>query len=256
MLRIRKEQIVVFEQVALRVFEDEMVMHSKAFSPRLCEVLGDEQLRVALRRAINRASAYGFTCRGPIRLYTELMFLYGSGFDTDPQYSAVSDALNASGDQIQRAERIYESVLDYLERVAGPDNENVRKALHAVSVFARGPVPISGNALVPEMIRQLTRAFPEKAAYVGEERLSALIHEGRAEARRHGFVTIRGEVLVVVLMFAFGHGCTDDPLYPWIARTLTDQRIAGPEARAQRLEAKAVTWLNHVLARPPNGTQK
>lgn len=38
-----------FENDALRRFEDEMVVHSKEFTPRLCKVIGDEQLRVALR---------------------------------------------------------------------------------------------------------------------------------------------------------------------------------------------------------------
>jgi hypothetical protein len=56
-------------------------------------------------------------------------------------------------------------------------------------------------------------------------------------------------------MFAFGHGCTHDPLYPWIARTLKDERIKDPAARAERLEKKAITWLDHVLARPPKGVQ-
>jgi len=50
-------------------------------------------------------------------------------------------------------------------------------------------------------------------------------------------------------MFAFGHGCTNDLLYPWISRTLQDERIADPEARAARLEQKAITWLEHVNAR-------
>ena len=48
-------------------------------------------------------------------------------------------------------------------------------------------------------------------------------------------------------MFAFGHGCCEDPLYPWIARTLTDEKITDAEARAKRLEKKAITWLDHVL---------
>ena len=61
--------------------------------------------------------------------------------------------------------------------------------------------------------------------------------------------------MVVVLMFAFGHGCTDDPLYPWISRTLKNERIVDPAARAGRLEKKAVTWLEHVLARPQKGEQ-
>jgi hypothetical protein len=54
MLNIRPNQMKVFEEAALRRFEDEMVVHSKELTPRLCEVLGDEQLRVALRQSMNR----------------------------------------------------------------------------------------------------------------------------------------------------------------------------------------------------------
>ena len=95
MLQIREEQMAVFEQAALRRFEDEMVVHSKIFSPRLCEVLGEEQLRVALRRAMARAGGYGFSYRGPIRLFIEFMFLFGSAFDTDPQYPWAGKILQA-----------------------------------------------------------------------------------------------------------------------------------------------------------------
>lgn len=253
MLKVRKQQIEVFEQAALRNFEDEMVAHSKDFSPRLCEVLGEEQLRVALRQAMGRAGAYGFTYRGPLRLCIELMFLCGSAFDTDPQYPAIGEVLNTTGDQMQRAERIHEGVLDYLEKVAGPNNVNVRKALEALAVLAREPVSVSSNNFVAEMLQEMTRCFPRKAAYVGEAKLTTLIQEGQAEARKYGFPTVRGEVLIVVLMFAFGHGCSNDPLYPWIARTLANQRIVSPAARAERLEKKAVTWLEHVLARPQTG---
>ena len=62
------------------------------------------------------------------------------------------------------------------------------------------------------------------------------------------FRAVREMALVIVLMLAFGHGCADDPLYPWIARTLQDEAITDPAARAKRLEKKALTWLEHVLA--------
>src|SRR5262249_30261255 len=156
----------------------------------------------------------------PIRLYIELMFLFGSAFDTDPQYPALSEALNASGDQMERAEQIYQGVVESLERVSGPNNVNVLEALENLSVLARQPVTLSSNDFVADILWEMIRAFPQKAAYVGEKRLTALIHEGRAEAQKFGLTTLRAEALVIVLMFAFGHGCTDDPLYPWIARTL------------------------------------
>jgi len=245
--------MTVFEDAALQRFEDEMVAHSKEFSPRLCEVIGDDQLRVALRQAMKCADSYGFTYRGPIRLYVELMFFYGSGFDTDPQYPAIGEVLNAPDDQMWRAEQIHEGVVNYHGKVSGPNNINVRKALEYLSAFARTPSTYSAHTFDADMLKEMTRAFPQKVAYIGQQPLTTLIEEGRAAAREYELPTLRGEALMVVLMFAFGHGCTDDPLYPWISSTLRDERIVDGEARAKRLEKKALTWLDHVLARPRTG---
>ena len=245
--------MLAFEQAALRRFEDEMVAHSRAFSPRLCEIIGEEQLRLALRRAMARAGGYGFTYRGPIRLFIELMFLFGSAFDTDSQYPWAGKILHASDDQMQRAEQLCDKTLDYQERVSGPNAVNTRRALAELSVLARQHTTISSADLVGSVLKEMNRIFPHKAAYVGEEGLKALIREGSTEALRYRFPTARGEALLVVLMFAFGHGCTSDPLYPWIARTLKDERIIEPSARAERLQKKAVTWLDHVLATPREG---
>lgn len=249
MLTVRTSQMKVFEQAARPHFEDEMVAHSKEFSPRLSEILGDQRLRVALRVAITKAEGYGFTYRGPIRLFIEMMFLCGSGFDTDPQYSVVGEVLRASGDQMQRAEQIHQGFLDYLERVSGPGASNVHRALRDTLNFAKSPKELSTKDFEATMFRELSRVFPEKAVYIGEKGLNQLILEGVAVARKFGFSSPHGQGLMVVLMFAFGHGCTDDPLYPWISSTLQDQRIIDPLARAKRLEKKAITWLEHVVAR-------
>jgi hypothetical protein len=254
MLSIRPAQMKVLEQSALRQFEDEMVVHSRAFSPRLCEVLGEEQLRVALRRAIERAGGYGFTFRGPIRLFIELMFLFGSAFDTDPQYPWAARILKTPHDQMLRAEQLCDKTVDYQEKVSGPDGTNTRRALRDLLVVAQRPVTFSSNDFVAGLRQEMSRVFPQKAAYIGGEGLTALIQQGRTEARSYRF-SLRGETLLAVLMFAFGHGCADEPLYPWIAGTLKDVRIADPAARAERLEKKAVTWLEHVLAAPSEGTQ-
>ena len=249
MLVIRPEQMAVFERGMAHRFEDEMVAHGKAFSPRLSEVLGEDQLRVAIRSAIARAGRHGFTLRGPIRLFVELSFLWGSGFDTDPQYPAVGALLRAGTDEMERAMSIHAEFLHYLERVSGEGAANVRRALRELSAFARRPTTYSSDGLVAAVLEEMARAFPQKVDYVGESGLRALIGEGLARSERYGFSTPRQATLVVVLMFAFGHGCTDDPLYPWISRTLNDDRVVSAAARADRLERKATTWLDHVLAR-------
>lgn len=63
-------------------------------------------------------------------------------------------------------------------------------------------------------MRELTWAFPKKAAYVGEEGLSALIRRGREESDQFGFETTRARTMIVAMMYAFGHRFAADPLYP------------------------------------------
>lgn len=249
MLVISSEQMKAMERVSTKQFAEEMIVHSRAFSPRLCEILGDEQLRIAVFSAIDRARAYEFTNRGPIRLFIEMMFLCGSAFDTDPQYRVIGRNLRASDDQMQRAGRIRDAHLDYLEKVSGPGAVNVHRALRDLADYARISARVTADDFVPGMLQEMNRLFPEKVAYVGAEPLTSLIHEGRKQARGFGFQSERGEALIVILMFAFGHGCTDDPLYPWISNTLRDERIRDSEARLDRLEKKALTWLEHVNAR-------
>jgi hypothetical protein len=248
MWTIRQEQAEAFQQYHLQKFEDEMVKHSKEFAPQLCKVLGDDQLRVALRSATKKANGYGFTNKGPIRLFIELMFLCGSGFDTDPQYPGIGEVLRGSDEQMVRAERIHLDFNDYLERVSGLGAVNVHKALRDLAIFAKTPLKLSKENFVESMLEEMKHIFPQKVAYVGEAGLRALIGEGIDEARRYRFSAVRHVTLLVVLKFAFGHSCTEDPLYPWISRTLQDERIIDPATRAERLERKALTWLEHVVA--------
>ena len=250
MLVIRPEQMDAFRAVARRGFEDEMVAHLAQFSPPLFEAVGDEQMRTAIRFGIGRAEAYGLTFRGPTRLYLELMLLFGSHFDTDPQYPWAAEILadQESAPQMDRAERLFERAVDYRKKVAGPEDAYTIQALRNIAVMARQPLEFAMEDLPAAMRQEIWRIYPEKAAYVGDAALEALIQKGIGGARRQRFATVRGTALVIVLMLAFGHGCGADPLYPWIARTLQDEKIVDAEARAKRLETKALTWLTHVLA--------
>ena len=149
---------------------------------------------------------------------------------------------------------MYLALVEYLDKVCGAGNRNVEVALENLLAFARQPVSFP-HGFGAGMLGEIAQLFPEKAGYVGEAGLKALILEAVAEVRRYHFTTQRHGALLVALMFAFGHRCTQDPLYPWIARTLHDERIVDPAARAERLEKKAVTWLGHVLARRREGPQ-
>jgi len=253
MLNINTEQIKAFEKASIRSFEDEMVLHSQEFSAKLCEVIGEKQLRVALRQAIKRADSYGFTLKGPIRLYIELMFIFGSDFDTDPQFPAIAKVLQSDEGEMQRAEKIHEWILDYNKQVSGIKNINLNQALKSLSITAKVDIKFTAYSFNEEMYQEMQRAFPQKISYVGKEKLTKLINKARSESERYGIRTIRGQSTIIVLMFVFGHGCINDPLYPWINKTLRDEKIKDSSTRENRLERQSLTWLEHALAYQARG---
>jgi len=249
MLAIRGEQMKVFEDAALRSFKEEMLTHLRDFSPPLFKTAGEAQMRAAIDLGISRAATYGFTFRGPVRLYLELMLLFGSHFDTDPQYPWAGQILVDLnfGSQMQRAEMLYEKTMDYREKVAGPEDNYSLDALRNIAVFAKTLIDIPQNNFAAFMLQEISQLYPQKVAYTGADALTALIRKGMEGAQRQRFGTARGAALVTVLMLGFGHGCGNDPLYPWIMKTLKDETITDPDARASRLEKRALTWLEHVL---------
>jgi hypothetical protein len=248
MLVIRTEQMDAFKKAGLRRFEDTMVIHLFQFSQRHCEAIGEEKVREVIRLGIHQANKYKLTNRGPVRFYIEIMFLFGSFFDTDPQIPWAAEILNIQvTDQIKRADILYEKTMDYLDKVVGPNGTYALNALRSVSLFTKHPLPLSSENFANGMLNQLHMLYPEKCAYTGEAALRTLIREGIDKAEAHRFSAVRSTTLFIMLMFALGHGFFNDPLFPWIVNTLRDSRIVDPPSRAKRLEHKMIVYLENVL---------
>lgn len=249
MLKIRNEQMDIFRKAALHAYEKDMVTHLYEFSPRHCDVIGEENVQKVIQLGIDRAKTYDFTMRGPLSFYIELMFMFGGFFDTDPQVPWAGEILNDSRilDQMVRADMLHEKMLDYLDKVAGPENIYTLKALQAIRVVVHESIPFSDETFESGILSEMKKIYPQKCEYLGDPPLINIIHKGIETAKTYSMLTMRGTGLFVVLMFAFGHGFAEDPLFPWVSRTLKDPNIPDPEKRAQRLEAKAITYLDGVL---------
>jgi len=249
MLKIRKEQMEVFEQAAIRNFEDEMVRHMKKFSLLHCKVIEDNGVREVIRLGIDRSEKYSLTNRGPVRFYIELMFMFGSDFDTDPQYPWAGEILNDPRivDQMQRADCLYNKAMDCVDTVAGPDYEYEKEALRRISHIRFENLPAIGDNVETEIVIHLNRIHPQKCKYIGQPAFQALIQRGNALTESYALPMPDGIALLVGLMFAFGHGCVNDPQFPWIAETLNNTQIVAPSKRIERLYSKMVTYLSYEL---------
>ncbi|WP_375769197.1 hypothetical protein NR798_47270 [Archangium gephyra] len=250
MLRISREQLQVFEQLSRQSFVNETIDHLRQFTPVHARSLQPDGLRSIIELGVQRAHRHGFTQRGPVRLYIEVMFILGSDFDSDPQFpwaAAVLDKERADESQLDRARELHRATNSYLDVVAGPSGKH---ALEALLRAQSGGLNPAFNSLVDvdrQHLEILQILGPEKSSYVGERGLRELIRHGRSMARAHDALTVTDEALIVLLMFGLGHGCLTDPQFPWIATILSEFEAGGD--KFVRLRSTAMYFLGKTVKR-------
>jgi hypothetical protein len=241
--------MAVFDEEVRRQFEAEMLVHLKRFAPPACELLGDDQVRKVIRFGLERARLHGFTNRGPLRFYVELIFLLGGDFDTDPLLPWAGKILDdpAEHDQMRRADHLHERTMEYVEAITGPESRYEIAAMRrAVDLPLEVPA-VAGRDFEQQVIDRLRAIYPEKCDYVGEEAIRTLIPGGVRLARSHSVSSDRGVAVFIGLMFALGHGFARDPKFPWIEAALTDPGPTDPDRRVHQIHTTVKDLFEHFL---------
>lgn len=249
-LLIRKEQMKILEIATLRRFEDEMVQHVKNIAPIQFDVTDEEGVRRFVRMGIERAEAYGFTNRGPVRFYIELMLMFGCDFDSDPQYAWAGEILNEEGNdtQMEKADRLYDKTMEFLEKIAGPGYIYEKTAMRKATQSPFEDLPSVESDFERDLTRYLTTLYPQKTQGLGPACIGSLIQVGQELARQYGVSQPSGISLFICLMFAFGHGCFSDPQFSWIGGTLRNESITDPNKKMEQLYSKTMTHLSRALS--------
>lgn len=254
MLKIRREQIEVFEQVAARNFEDRMVNHLREFTPRHFRILQEADIRRVIRYGMERAQSHDLTSERNVRLYIEMMFMLGGHFDADPQLPWAAEILSDREitDEVVRVDRLNEKAWDYVDHVlldyrsveGTADNSRLIGELRKIRQVRD---EVLSPPDVPEFYRNtLTRLgeiFPHKCEYVGELSLRRLIQRGITSAQNHRIAKERGIVIFIAMMFVLGGGFDSDPLVPWASAILRNPNITDETEKANRLYAGAISTL-------------
>lgn len=250
MLRITSHQYDVLKADALSTFEASMIERCSELSPLHAAVLGEDGLLAFIRAAKDKAASHGFTNIGSARLFIELSVLFGSGFDADVQYPWARESLGSGdpGTQIGRAKTLFERSSEAAARIYGPNHSEMMGALRRLQALLLALPPLQADDFPAAVLSEMARVHPQKFNYVGAPALRVLIKAGAIEAKARGLSELPDFLLVIFLMFAFGQGCPNDPLYPWIARVLGSDKISTPTLRATQLKEKALIWIRAVVA--------
>jgi len=247
-LVIRPEQMRAFEEAQVERFADELVAHIEGFAPIQFVSMGKEAVRNTISIGLKNARGHGFTRKGSARFYVEAMFMLGSFFDTDPQYLEITQALfdKNNADEMARADRLYDVIMEYVDTASGPQHEYERLALNravqaryeSVMAFAKRPTS--------DLVNVLYRIHPEKVQTLGGSAITALVDKAYVIAASQVSGWVEGGPLFAGLMFTFGHGCFADPQYPWIAGILENSRSTEAPVVLERLFQKFMIFLNQA----------
>ena len=243
MLVIRTAQMDVFQRDREETFREDLVLHSQSFAPELCRVAGEDNVRATIERGLATARGYGFTLRGPLRFFIELMLSFGSSMDDDPLLPWISEELtNQRAHELTRAGRLYRRMTQFFDTVMGPSNEYALAALLRATMAEPDEYDRHTGEPDDRIDQILTTAFPQKKEYAGVAGTRALVAEAHSICAPLGIVREQHVAFVVVLMFAFGHGVIDDLLYPWAGHTLRDGSIGSMAERVRRLQRRTRTY--------------
>ncbi|MYN10902.1 hypothetical protein [Pseudoduganella aquatica] len=252
MLVIRNTQLEAFGPLLRQRFEHELAARLVASYPRECRQAGGaDQILLLVRQGVQAAAAQGYTSKRQAGIYVALTFILGVDFASDPQLPWVADYLDeqAIADPTVRLEQLFSATLDYLAATAGSDGQRVVRAMLRMRAFDLAAAPRrTGEAWISDVAAIFQQFYPEKYRHQGDALMRRVIWSGRRRAKQYGLAAPAGVFVFLELMFMLGSGFDHDPLHPWAAAILNDERIAGEAERTERLYAAAMAHLAQSLS--------
>lgn len=218
-----------FERVARNAFEDDMVWHVREEFPDRIVGMPEDSVREQVRWGMRRAEGYGFTNRGPVGFFIELMFLLGPEFDSDPRYPWARDILTDKTDQMDRSDRLHEVLMNHLHGQQSP----------------RAGKDVTEQEFEDNMVEHLKQVFPIRTEAMGEDVVREVIRIGIGRADGYELDTPGPVCLFIEMSFLSGSGFDTDPQYPWMQQVLAD--TTDQVDRANRLRGEALKYRAAVV---------
>jgi len=114
MLALRPEQMRVFSEVAVKRFEDMMVVHLNKFFPDRCNAATEPKVRELIRYGVKRAASYQITAERDVSRYIDLMIVLGNDFDHDKRLPWAQEILRTRNSPEARVSVLLKTAQEHL----------------------------------------------------------------------------------------------------------------------------------------------
>jgi len=250
-IKITNQQLERLAPSTFHNYIDKLMVHCNTNFPYLQATLGEDILRQTLAECTNKAEAQGYTQRGPVQFYIDMLIILGVDCENDLQYPWIKQTIekNKHLSQIGQTSELYTAVIEYLEKVAGDQNQYLHNALEKIQRLTLNNLGVERENYIENVHHLLYEIYPEKYEQIPYKNITELIKQGTKKAYYdYGFEEANHATLIILLMFFLGHQFDHDPFYSWASLEKSNiQTEQSVEAKTEKLGARAKIWLMAYL---------
>ena len=255
-ITITDQQLKILEPYAYENYITELVEHCDKKFPHLRKTMGEEKLRQTLRQSVEKAKKNGFTQRGPVRFYIEMLIIFGWDFESDPQYPWIKESLQNNQDlsNFDASMELYREVDKYLDNIYGENNKHLVAVADKLQQLTLDNAKVTEKHFMQDILTLLEEIYPQKYHLAEREQLKKLVEKGIQKSRNdYQFEQLNHIGLVILLMFSFGHEFDHNPFYQWATVEKSNRYKEGTliidyqEKVARKLESRSKIWLSAAM---------
>ena len=203
-MEFSNSQIEVLKKLSFENYVNELMEHYEIMFPLLMSSLKKDEVRSFIEQGIVLAKKSGYTQRGPVRLYLDMMIIFGSKFEQDPLFQRLNVKEENNVSQIERSVTLYTLLNKYLEAVYGVNGIYFKESLRMFNDLNIKDLPVGINVSSKDLHELLRRIYPQRYDFVTANAIDNLIALSDEYCKHCELKIDNNKSYFVLIVFLFG----------------------------------------------------
>lgn len=195
--------------------------------PSLVRLLAKDEFRLFIEQGIILANKSGYTQRGPVRLYLDMLIIFGVDFEQDSLFQWLKIE-REDVSQIEKSISLYTFLNKYFDDVYGENSVFFKDSLEKFLTLNVKDLYISIGGDNKALHEFLQNIYQQRYDFYGPDFINNLIASSEQYCKRYGLIEDSYKSYLILIMFLFGRSLDQDLLRRWfIMEPLTEYFKSG-----------------------------